>query len=877
MSTKLIKNFRTGTGRLPRNALAVALSLGLAGIATAQAQDQADQAAAGTSEATTLDRIEVTGSRIKRATVEGALPITVISREDIEISGKTTVADLLQQSTFNSFGSYTPSSGSSAAGFTGISLRGLGEGRTLILIDGRRAPTSPLTGEGQDLTSIPLAAVERVEILADGASAIYGADAVGGVVNIILRKDYSGVQVSGGTNTVHWGGDSQEGSIIFGQNTERGSLMAGVSYTSRDITYVDDYPWTGSGQSTYSNNYLQVETNPETGERQPGSYLTTNGSAVVGDCDGENFYTNAAGTRCYYDYIAAGMADTASVDAKSAFLRGTYQLSDNWTGYLNTYLTHKKTESIYAPVPESIYVSADSPNNTTGQEAYIKHRFSELGNRIDETTEDDFDITVGVQGQINDRVSLDVGVRDAQAVSKKMGYNYVNIPVAEELFESGEYNALDPESNSEEVLDQIRTTITRDMYFKQREYFANLNADLFNLPGGVSQLALGAEYREEDYQDKYDAQSEAGNVGGSAGNSAWGSRQVTSAYAEWNLPFLTQFEADLAVRQDSYSDFGDATSPKLSLRYQPLENLTFRASYGEGFRAPTLQALNQQTAYSADTVTDPQTAEAYGLSSGTSIQINAYRLANPDLQPETSKQFSAGLIWDATDWLNVTLDYYRTKIENQIKFYSATTVLERTANGQYLPDQYYVVRNDDGSISAIYTGYGNEGLVKTDGVDLTINGRWDLGGGRLTSRLQGSWIHSYTIDDEDGSDEYIGHSGYPEWRASLTTRWEYSDFSVAWTVNAMAYDPAYYVDYYEGTYSCQQLVDWGYADRCSGAYITHDLQFTYTAPWNGQISLGALNVTDEAPPYDAAYTEGFNDYLYNGYGRQVYLRYTQKF
>lgn len=860
-------------GRPRLTHLAGALGLCLSGIATAQAQDTSSE-----SNVSTLDRIEVTGSRIKRADIEGALPITVITREDIDLSGKTTIADLLQNSTFNSFGSFTPSSGSSAQAFSGISLRGLGSSRTLVLIDGRRAPTSPLTGEGQDLNSLPLAAVERVEILSDGASAIYGADAIGGVVNIITRRDFNGIQVSGGYGQSQRGGDTEEGSVIFGISGDRGRLMAGVSYTTRGISYLRDYPWSEAGASTYSNNYYRVATNPETGERVPGATLYTDGSAVVpGGCDGENFYTNASGSLCYYDFSTA-MADTASLDTKNAFIRGDYQITDNWSAFANAYVTRKNSVSVYAPVPEYIFVSADSPNNTTGQDAYIKHRFAALGNRYTYQDEDSYDLVLGLQGQIDERTSVEFGVRSNEARAVETGYNYVNIPVAEQYFESGLYDAFDPYSNSEDVLNAMRTTTSRKMFSKQKEIFALVNRDLFELGGGVSALALGAEYRKEDYQDIYDQQSAAGNVGGSAGNSAWGSRDQTSVYGEWALPFTHQFSADVAVRHDKYSDFGDSTSPKVSLRYQPFESLTLRGSYGEGFRAPSLPALNQQTAFSADSVVDEATALAYGLAATTTLQINGYHVANPDLKAETSKQWMVGLAWDATSWLNLTADYYSTEIDNQIKWFSAQTVINRTALGQYLPDNLSVVRNDDGSIQAVYAGYGNEGKVKTDGVDLNLRAAFDFGRwGRLNSSLQGNWVRSYEVSSPYGSTEYIGTDGYPEWRAALSNRWELGNFSVNWTVNAIGYEPAYYVTYYDGTYSCQELVDWGYAKRCSGAYVTHDLQLSYKAPWDGRITLGAINLTGKDPVYDAAYTEKFNDYLYNGYGRQVYLRYTQNF
>ncbi|MCD9004682.1 TonB-dependent receptor [Luteimonas sp. XNQY3] len=855
-----------------RLATAVALAVAALPSVSLLAQTRGDDAAVST-----LDRIEVTGSRIKRADIEGALPVTVISRDDIEVSGKTTVADLLQGSTYNSFGSFTPSSGSSAQSFSGLSLRGLGAARTLILIDGRRAPKSPLTGEGQDLNSLPLAAVERIEILSDGASAIYGADAIGGVVNIITRKDFSGGEVNIGYGDSHYGGDTREASAILGVTGERGRLIAGVSTTERGITYLTDYPWSESGASTYSNNYLQVATTAS-GERTPGSYLYTDGSAVVpGGCSGTNFFTNAAGSLCYYDFSTA-MADTASIDTKNAFFRGDYDLTDDWSLFFNAFVNKKDSKGVYAAVPESIFVAAGTPNNLTGQDAYIKHRFSALGNRYTYQNEDGHDVSLGLRGRFSDRIGGEFGIRSNLARVHETGYNYVNIPVAEQLFASGAYNALDPESNSEDVLDQIRTTTSRKMLYRQNELFGQLDFDLFELAGGTSALAVGAEYREEWYEDIYDQQSAAGNVGGSSGNSAIGSRTQSAAYAEWVLPVLSNFEVDLALRHDRYSDFGNSTSPKISLRWQPLDALTLRASYGEGFRAPDLPALNQETAFSAYSVSDPATALAYGLPASTSIQINGYSVATPDLQPETSKQFSVGAAWDATDWLNLTLDWYDTRIDNQIKWFSAQTVVDRTANGRYLPEHLYLVRNADGSLQAVYAGYGNEGQVDTDGLDFSLRTQFDLGRwGRVQNRLQANWVHSYEIGSPYGSDEYVGTDGYPEWRAALDNRWDIGDFSVNWKINAIGYEPAYYVDYYDGSYSCSELVADGYADRCGGAYVTHDLQVSYQAPWRGKISVGATNLTDRKPVYDAAYTEGFNDYLYNGYGRQLYLRYAQSF
>ena len=166
-----------------------------------------------------VERIQVTGSRIRRTDLEGSIPVTVIERAAIDMSGQTSVSDLLRNTSFNSAGSFRPHSGSSAQGVSSVNLRGLASSRSLILVDGRRLPKSPSTGNSQDLNSIPMAAVERIEILSDGASAVYGSDAIAGVINVITRKDFNGAEFRIGAGDVslpNEGGDREEGSAVFG-------------------------------------------------------------------------------------------------------------------------------------------------------------------------------------------------------------------------------------------------------------------------------------------------------------------------------------------------------------------------------------------------------------------------------------------------------------------------------------------------------------------------------------------------------------------------------------------------------------------------------------------------------------------------------------
>lgn len=885
----------TNRKKLPQ-AIRLALLAGSVSLVAgnAFAQDQSTEntdtsTTSDTNSTATLDRIEVTGSRIKRAEVEGALPVTVITRQDIEISGKTTVADLLQNSTFNSFGSNKPSSGSSAMTMSEISLRGLGGGRTLVLVDGRRAPLSPQFSEaGADLNSIPLAAVERVEILSDGASAIYGADAIGGVVNIITRKDFNGVELNAGVSDAKYGGDGEEGSVLMGASSDKGRILAGVSYDNRDITFIRDIPWMKGirGPSSFANNYTYPVTNPVTGDVSYGGQI----GPVPGGCTNPGFYLS--GSFCRYDYNLVA-ADSASLQQKAVFFKSDYQISDDWSVYLNGSDTMVNGFGRFAPAlaDHGIFIPADSPNNVTGEllgtgvnvDTVLKHRFAALGPRDDYDRTNTYDVNLGFIWQVNDRMSMDFGLRRAASKYDKYGYNYVNVPIATQLIQDGEYNIFDPINTPEDVLQKMRATITRDGYFNQDEVYALANFDLFDLGGGTSGLAVGVEHHKEGFADRYDSQSEAGNIGGSSGNSSGGGRTYNSAYFEWLLPFTNTFEVDLAGRYDKYSDFGSSSVPKISFRWHPLDNLTLRASYGEGFRAPPLTILTSKDAFSADPVVDAATAIAFGLDPTDSIQIDGLRVATPDLKPEKSKQWSAGVVWDPADWVSLKLDYYKIKLTNTVKFFSAQTVINREANGTFLPSTLYSIRNPTtGAIVQVRAGYANEGFQNQDGLDFNATTKFDLGSfGTLRNNLQYSYILKAEVGGPySATTDFIGTTDYPKWRLSLVNQWEKGDFSLVWAINGFQQTPSYTTELLKDYgYSCQDGVDFGYSNSlsCKSSYWTQDLSASMKLPWNGKVTIGANNLTNKYPRIDQfAFTPPYyNRNLYNDFGREIYFRYTQ--
>ena len=868
-NTKLAKSIQL--------AIAFGAVSGLSLSTAALAQDAVE------AEAETVEKIQVTGSRIKRADMEGALPVTVIDRAAIEFSGQTSVADLLRNTSFNSTGSFRPQSGSSAQGVSQINLRGLGASRSLVLVDGRRLARSPSTGATQDLNGIPAAAVERIEILTDGASAVYGSDAIGGVVNIITRKDFNGVELKLGAAQVDVeGGDREEGSIIFGASSENGSMLGGVSWNSRDIIFARAFDWYSPGGSFYSQNFYDTN--------NADAYWTSVGPDA---CDQGEFYSipyslsvpNSDGVaqRCGFNFASVS-ADEASTGNVGFFLNSRYEINDDWSIFSNMNISKSSSFGRYAPSLAQAYVGPTSPNNptnpdspyydaawnqstydatadaTTGSDGvYVLHRFAGLGNRDNDVDNYLSDLLVAVEGDI-DGVLVEFGVRRNKSRTYDIGRNYVVIPIAEQYMDDGSYLLGDLDRNPADVLNSMKATISRIGDYNQDEVFGSVQFDLFDMEGGTAVAIVGGEWRDIFYSDQYDSLSEGGVIGGSAGNSAGGTRQVKAAYVEAVFPVQDNLEVTTAARYDSYNDYGSDISPKVSVRYNPTDELVLRASYGEGFRAPSLDILTQKESFSADSVRDPQHCVAVGLAETCSDQVDAYVIANPFLESETSTQYAFGLAYEAAEWIDFSLDYFNIEIDNRIKAFSAGELVALQNTNQTLPAGMSVTRLSNGAIDSITRGYGNQGTLETSGLDLNLNTRFDFNEmGALRSNLSMSYTEKY---DVDGASQ-LDFSAFPQYRGVLSNVYSIGDFDLAWNMNII-----------------------GDTARLSGSeylpvstWITNDINVSYNAPWGGKVTVGSNNVGGKAPILgtDPDGSREYNFSLYDGYGRIVYARYTQSF
>ena len=608
-----------------------------------------------------IEQVIVTGSRIKRAVQDNATPVTVIDASDLEISGYNSVADVLRNTTYNTTGSFRERSGSSFGQIALVDLRGLGPDRTAVLINGRRVPGNPFTGSSSvDLNSIPLSAVQRIEILTDSASAVYGADALGGVINFIMRDDYDGAEFQiGATRPEAEGADEVSAKFLFGAASDRGKLIASAEYYRRDAIFDRDREY--SAAKVEGTTFGDV-----TGISVGGNTAFTNTFSdawVLGDCD-ESLYAGVfttpfgvPGEGCGFAYADIS-AQTGGVERFSTFVDASYEINDSLEVYIENRYSRIESFGRYAPAvgffgvdePTRIANGLEPIAEANGEAFSAFHRFVGHGPRDANTTRDEFDFVVGAEGLIfDDAVMFDVFARHYYYSAVELGDTYIVKSILEDLAASGAYDVVNPTSpsNASAVL-ASSATLTRDLDTKFNQVAFNLSGSAFELPAGTVGWAAGAEWADEEYNDNYDKQREAGNVIGSAGNSAAGDRDRKAAFAEVLVPLYEGLEAGAAVRYDDYSDFGSATTLAANLRYQPefADWLVLRASFNEGFKAPSLTNLYSKQSQSFNGVTDFPQCESQGVSAADcpSYQVENYTGGNPLLGSEEADAYNVGFV-----------------------------------------------------------------------------------------------------------------------------------------------------------------------------------------------------------------------------------------
>lgn len=821
--------------RLRRHALSIAIPFALCAALPLAAQAQEDTS----QNATNLSKITVTGSNIPRTSTETASPVQVISRQEIDRTGKTSIGEYLQSLTVDGAGSVPKTFGSGfAAGSSGISLRGLGAGSTLVLINGRRVASYGLADDGQkvftDLSSIPMDAVERVEVLKDGASSIYGSDAIAGVVNIILRSDFEGAIFTGSYGT---SGDSDG-------NIRKGTLTAGTgnlekdgwnAFFSLDVSKTDgirisdrkNRKWIGTGDirpwgyssANGASQFLGGGLNGGLPTNAPdGAYENADGSWTrLGGCEQFSNLPQEGNNTCLWDL---GQFRDLTPDEKTInlFTRGTFRINDNaelYTefGYSKKVVDFRNTPSGTSgawgypggPVNASsgagaIVLGPDHPQNDPNSDRAARLRYTafDVGPRQTHNENEFMRFLVGAKGTAG-AWDYDVGYLHSQSEltnTRKgfLSYSAVQCALADPNCAGGTWLlGTRAGENPQSLYDFISPTISARASSRLDIIDAKANRSLMDLGGGALGLAVGAEFRRNEVSLTPQTGTERGDIIG-LGYSAYDGVEKTSAvYAELAAPFTDTFEATVAGRVDHYQGGDTAFTPKVGLKWTPAEWIAVRATYAEGFRAPNPAESGKGGAAGFSSQRDPiRCAAANNDPAYCGAQsVAVITTSNPDLDPEKSKSYTLGLVLQPTSSTTLTLDAWQIKRTDEI--------------GGGDPQQAIlagdVVRGDNlvngipgtGQLLAINTAYVNADSTKVNGLDLDARQRFDLGeAGQLRLDLQWSHIKDFEKTVEGYTYKYAGTHGNcdvtncigtPKDRINFGATWDINDFSISAVAN----------------------------------------------------------------------------------------------
>jgi iron complex outermembrane receptor protein len=879
----------------------VLLACGGLGLAALSAPTQAQQTQQQQQQQTQqkLDRVTITGSNIRRTDTETVAPVEIITREQIERTGLPTVADVIRSIPSNTGGTFNEYANSFAPGAQSVSLRGLGQKATLVLLNGRRTAGYGFAQNIQDtfvdLSSIPSSAVERIEILKDGASAIYGSDAIAGVVNVILRRDFKGFDTSANAGFFE-GKNYYSGSISAGfgdLGSDKFNVFGVIDYFKRDgllMSETDFAPSRDLRRFTGGRNFQSLTAGGTWRQLTPTGGNTNNFRAIAECKDPVTFdeavrrglqvpaplgagFNQAGNTFCARDFsdIFSVVPETERI----GFLgRATFSISNTMEAYAEANLSSNEfkfkfqepffagTTGLYETTPGSRQLAIFPYNMrfapgaggnpfATGDASY-NGVLNDFGTRDTIGKSDGARALAGLKYEIASW-SLDSAVgyaqskvsQDGKVLTKTGTSAAVGIPSDRSAFPGfpgvtafprttgSTYNLNTPSANSQAVRDSMfvndPTSAKSDMTFVD----TRATTELGTLPGGAIGLALGIEYRKETMKVTPSFNSATGNILGRGATNVDGSRNSTAMFAELGLPLTQTLEAQLALRNDSYSDFGSALTPKVGLKWKASGDLLFRANWGRGFRAPSLPEITEAKAFFFTTITEPLT--------GFTSQIGGSIAANPGLKPETSRNAAFGVVFEPNPNFNTSIDFYEINWKNQVNFPDFQAIADNPADPRAFRSPI------TGEVLAIEAGYENSGMVKTRGMDIDIryNARTTMG--RFAPRLNLSYVDSYKLDGIElaGSNlagAFINAISLPRVRGFAAMDYE----SGAWVISPRVN----YIHSFRRVFFSNSPVNNGAVSPNNPAYVTYDLFGRYNVTTKFQVNASINNLTGETPPFD---------------------------
>ncbi|MDW2982861.1 MAG: TonB-dependent receptor [Rhodanobacter sp.] len=832
------------------------------------------------SKAKNLEAVVVTGSLIRRVDVETASPVVTLDRATISNSGKPVLGDVLQQMPAISGNATNPQNNSNGGGVASplleggngasrVSLRGLGINRTLVLVNGQRMANP-------DINLIPPEMIERVDVLAEGASTVYGSDAIGGVVNFILRKDFKGAQFSLNDGISSHGDAQRRGFNLTAGNTgENYSIAGGIDYNkydavlgkrrkfSRQQLYLSSGSVVAAGSSSIPTGRITL---PASIANQYGCPINSSGTAQVTLASGNG--SSLADYRCRlpsdtYNYAALNYIQTAQ-KRSNGFVLGSYNLTDNLTAFVDAFYNRTVSSGQDAPSPvgtgDGLIIPSSNPINPFGitfsqnpvpgdpNSGYnFQTRLTGAGTRVHSFTTNTGQINTGLRGNFGQDSSWiwDASVNYSHTKRKQSDTNEVDIPALQAAVDGGA-NIFDQAS----VGDQLRNGVKTPIYvFTQSTKQAQFNAsgELWDLPAGTMQLSAGALYRKQFMNYTVSSFAVLDPVSTTCqilqeacGSPGRGDFDVKEVYAETLIPLLSEqpwahsLNLDLGIRSSNYSTTGTTTNGKVAIEWRPTADLLIRGTVSQVFRAPNLNELYDGRTLVQPVLNDPcvrRTAAELAAHAAACqfvpenwagndpAQVNTFysgaATVGSTLKPEKGKSINIGLVYDP-DWLpglSTSLDFWHIYLSDTLTAIQADIVVNSCFNNSSSPYCSFIHREDNTSRQP-----GQVFLINTPVVNL---GTLSTTGIDYTLR--------YKIPHFD-----LGSVDPGNFRAGLST-----SYTSTYKVNATPGEPGAETVNYAGTYSPQ----FGNISRLRGTVTLNWEKGNWNAQWQSRYinKLTALN------------------------------------
>jgi outer membrane receptor protein involved in Fe transport len=791
------------------------------------------------------DRVLVTGSNIGGGEAPDWVPASVFNRERIERAGSRSLGDFMRELPQSSGASFTENQNDSLApGGAAVALRGLTADATLVLVNGRRVAPYPFAQGGitafVDLNSFPLAAIQQIDILRDGASAIYGTDAIAGVVNIRFLEKFDGALVSFGYgNTTDTDTSEYRASVISGYTNERRGLELVVvaDYFHRESLFQVDrfFSFSTDQRRQGGSSFLSSVSNPGTVfDPVTGDPLmvpaNSDGTPEVSEFlpgrtrfDRAPFQPLAPETQRAGVYGRAKVRLTEAVDLFTEF------------GYRNTF-----TEQQLAPAPiegdvENISVPATNPFNPFGTDVVFRYRVTEAGPRFDEIDTDAYRAVAGLNIHLPGNWELEAALLYSETDTENKTFNNLSraavIAALADTDPATSFNVFGAGDNvnNPATIDSFRVTTTREGESRLFAADAKVNGALFALPAGQLLTAVGIEYRYEELEDRFDPFATSGGVIDLNSTSASGDRDIIAGFGEFYLPIVSsemaipainRLEAQFAVRAENYSDFGSTVNPKIGLAWRPIPDwFLFRGSYSTGFRAPSLVQSSTGSLTFSTQLRDTPRFIVTGSPEDESSSVQILSGGNPDLDAEDSENFSAGLVFTppVLPGLTLSADFFHIEIENSVASLDPQFIVDNEADFPNLVVRAPPTATDQalgipGALRLVNTSFQNLGFIEVEGLDAAleyITPQTPIG--IFTILLEGAYIDSFKQQASAAEPvrELAGTFARPKFRGRAQAGWRIGGFEAITTFN--------YIDSY------RDITD----DRTVDYDTTFDVLFEY--------------------------------------------------